>query len=152
MRNTLPMILIRFIVGLVFVTEGVLKFLRPEELGAGRFAAIGLPYPHLLAPFVGGVEIVSGAALAFNLFAGEAAMLLLAVIVTALATTKVPILLGHPFGRFSLAKLPHYGVLQFLHEARLDLALLFSIVAIAIDSGLRIGRNRRWYQPRDPHH
>lgn len=53
MRRMFPMILIRVVVGLVFVTEGILKFVHPSELGAGRFAAIGLPFPHTLAPLVG---------------------------------------------------------------------------------------------------
>ncbi len=60
--------------------------------GAQRFAGIGLPYPHLrLAPFVGGVEIPAGAAgILLNFFAGDAALLMLAVIVVALITTKAP--------------------------------------------------------------
>jgi hypothetical protein len=33
-RRNLPMILIRVIVGLMFLFEGVLKFVRPGELGA----------------------------------------------------------------------------------------------------------------------
>ncbi len=61
MRKKLPMILIRTMVGLVFLTEGILKFLLPGELGVGRFAHVGFPYPHLLAPFVGGIEIAAGA-------------------------------------------------------------------------------------------
>ncbi len=70
MRQTFPMILIRVIVGLVFLTEGALKFLWPGDLGVGRFVAIGVPYAHLLAPFIGGVEIVAGIAVLLNLFAG----------------------------------------------------------------------------------
>lgn len=146
MRKSLPIILIRVIVGLVFLTEGILKFLRPGELGAGRFAHIGLPFPHLLAPFVGGVEIIAGAAVILNLFAGDAALLLLAVILTALMTTKIPILLDHSFGPFAPPKLSHYGLLSFLHEARTDLCMLFGTVAIVIDSGLQLGRKHRWYQ------
>jgi len=146
MRKSLPIILIRVIVGLVFLTEGILKFLRPGELGAGRFAHIGLPFPHLLAPFVGGVEIIAGAAVILNLFAGDAALLLLAVILTALMTTKIPILLDHSFGPFAPPKLNHYGLLSFLHEARTDLCMLFGTVAIVIDSGLQLGRKHRWYQ------
>lgn len=146
MRQNLPMILIRVMVGLVFLTEGVLKFLRPGELGAGRFAAIGLPYPHVLAPLVGGIEIAAGSAVLLNLYAGDAAILLLAVIVTALVTTKLPILLGRPLGPFALAKLSHYGWMSFLHEARTDLCMLFGCLAVLIDSGQRIGRRRPWYQ------
>lgn len=143
MRKNLPMILIRVMAGLVFLTEGILKFVLPGELGARRFAHIGLPYPHLLAPFVGGVEIAAGAGLILNLYAGDAALLLLAVIVTALVTTKLPILLGHPLWRFAPAKLNHYGLLSFLHEARTDLCMLFGCVAILVDGGLQLGRRGR---------
>ena len=90
MRNRLPMILIRVIVGLVFLTEGILKFLHPGELGSGRFAHIGLPLPYITAPLVGAIEIAAGAAVILNLYAGDAAILLLLVIITALITTKDP--------------------------------------------------------------
>ncbi len=149
MRRDLPMILIRVMVGLVFLTEGVLKFMLPAELGYGRFAAIGLPYPHLLSPLVGGIEIVCGSAVLLNLFAGDAALLLLAVIVGALVTTKLPILLGHPVGPFALAKLNHYGWMSFLHEARTDLCMVFGTVALLIENGLQIGRRRPWYQSKE---
>jgi uncharacterized membrane protein YphA (DoxX/SURF4 family) len=140
------MILIRVIVGLMFLLEGVLKFVQPASLGTGRFAAIGLPFPNLLAPLVGGIEIGCGTAILLNLFAGDAAIFLLVVIVTALITTKVPILLGRPLGPFTLAKMNTYGWLTFFHEARLDLTMIFGLVAIAIDSGVNMGRKRRWYQ------
>jgi putative oxidoreductase len=145
-RQRLPMILIRVIVSLVFLLEGALKFVRPEELGGARFAAIGLPFPHQLAPLVGGLEIGCGAAILANFYAGDAALALLAVIVTALVTTKLPILLGRPLGPFALAKLNHYGWLSFFHEARTDLCMIFGLTAVLIDSGVRLGRKRRWYQ------
>ena len=143
MRKNLPMILVRVIVGLVFLSEGILKFLRPSELGVGRFAHIGLPYPHLLAPVVGAVEIAGGAALIFNFFAGDAALLLLMVILTAIFTTKVPVLTGHHLGPFGPPKLDRYGILTFVHEARTDLAMLFGLIAILLDSGMRISLRGR---------
>jgi putative oxidoreductase len=143
MRKNLPMILIRVIVGVVFLTEGILKFVYPGELGAGRFAHIGVPLPHVLAPFVGAVEIAAGAALILNLYAGDAALLLLVVILTAILTTKVPILLGHRLGVFAPPKLEHYGVLSFIHEARTDLSMLFGLIAILLDSGIKLGMKRR---------
>ncbi len=146
MRKNLPMILIRVVVGLVFLTEGILKFTLPGELGSGRFAHIGLPLPYFLAPLVGAVEIIAGAALILGLYAGDAAMLLLVVILTAIVTTKVPILLGHHFGRFEPPKLNHYGVLSFLHESRTDLCMLFGCVAILLDSGMSLGQKKRWFQ------
>ena len=67
MRNLLQtnapaaVILIRIVVGGIFLSEGVQKFLYPAENGAGRFAKIGIPSPDVIGPFVGVVEIVCGA-------------------------------------------------------------------------------------------
>jgi putative oxidoreductase len=142
-RKNLPMILVRVIVGVVFLTEGILKFVYPGELGAARFAHIGLPFPHILAPLVGSVEIAAGGAFILGFYAGDAAILLLVVILTAIATTKIPILLGHPLGRFAPGRLEHYGVLSFIHEARTDLAMLFGLVAILLDSGMSLRLTKR---------
>ena len=99
LRSELPMILIRLIVGLVFVLEGLLKFLLPENFGAEHFAAIGFPYAHYLAPTGGGLELCGGVALIFNFYAGEAAILLMVVMTSAIITTKIPLLLGHALGQ-----------------------------------------------------
>ena len=146
MRRSLPMILVRVIVGVVFLTEGILKFVEPGDLGSGRFAHIGLPAPHLLAPCVAVIEILAGTAMVFGLYAGDAAVLLLLVILTAIFTTKVPILLGHHLGRFEPPHLAHYGLLSFLHEARTDLCMLFGCLAVLLDSGLTMGRTKRLFQ------
>ena len=54
-------ILVRLMVGLVvFVPEGIQKLVFPEILGAGRFANIGIPYPELMGPFAGVVEVTCG--------------------------------------------------------------------------------------------
>ncbi|MGA3160485.1 MAG: DoxX family protein [Terracidiphilus sp.] len=145
-RRGLSMILVRALVGLVFLLEGSLKFLRPEELGAGRFEALGLPFAHYLAPLVGGIEIAGGAAVLLNIYAGDAALALLVIIVTALVTTKLPILLGRPLGPFPLESLKEYGWLSFFHQARTDFCMVFGLLAILIDSGVKVGRRRRWYQ------
>jgi putative oxidoreductase len=54
-------LLIRVMVAVVFASEGIQKFLYAEQLGVGRFIRIGIPYPEVMAPLVGVVEIVSGA-------------------------------------------------------------------------------------------
>jgi uncharacterized membrane protein YphA (DoxX/SURF4 family) len=122
--------LIRILVGIVFLTEGLLKYVHPQDLGAGRFARIGLPWPGVLGPFVGAVEMAGGLMLLLNLAPGYAAVALLAVISTALVTTKLPVLLGHPMGPFTLMKAPYYGVLGFLHEARTDLSMFAGTLAL----------------------
>ena len=38
-------ILVRLVVGAVFLSEGIQKFLFPSDLGVGRFIKIGIPSP-----------------------------------------------------------------------------------------------------------
>jgi uncharacterized membrane protein YphA (DoxX/SURF4 family) len=140
MKRALPLHLLRIVVALVFFTEGLLKFLLPDELGPGRFARIGLPVPLQLAQFVAILEMLGACALLLNFFAGDAALLLLGVITGALIFTKIPILLGHPFFIFHPAPLAHYGLLSFLHESRTDLLVFFSLIVILANSGTGLGR------------
>ena len=143
MKQTLPMTLVRLIIGAVFIIEGLLKLLLPAELGGGRFEHLGLPMAMQVANFVGLMEISGGVALALNFFAGDAALLLLCVIVPAIAMTKIPILLGHRFLWFDPPTLAHYGFMSFMHESRTDLLVLFGLVAVLVDSGVK-WRARRW--------
>ena len=55
-------IIIRLMVGAVFVSEGIQKFLYPAEVGAGRFEKIGIPSPEIVAPIVASFEIGCGCA------------------------------------------------------------------------------------------
>src|SRR5256885_16445845 len=96
-RTSAPpaVVLIRVLVGWVFLSEGIQKFLYPDELGVGRFAKIGIPAPHFFAPFVGTVEIVCGALLIAGLLTTLAVIPLLIDMFVAIVSTKIPILLGH---------------------------------------------------------
>jgi len=125
-------LLIRLMVGAVFVSEGVQKFLFPEQLGVGRFTKIGLPAPDVLAPFVGAVEITCGTLVILGLATRLAAMPLLAVMTVALATTKWPILISQGFWAAA-------------HEARTDLVDVPGR-ALPIDRGRRpmVARRARW--------
>src|ERR1700722_20121917 len=60
-------ILVRLIVGLVFLSEGIQKFLFPDSLGPGRFLKIGLPAPEFLAYFVAVFEITCGTLIVLGL-------------------------------------------------------------------------------------
>lgn len=79
-------------VGWVFLSEGIQKFLFPAALGVGRFAKIGIPPPQFFGPFVGVVEIVCGAPLIVGLLTRLASIPLLIDILVAIATTKLPML------------------------------------------------------------
>jgi len=109
-------VLIRIMVGAVFLTEGIQKFLYPAEVGAGRFAKIGIPQAELLGPFVGSVEIVCGTLVILGLFTRIAVVPLLGVMAVAFVTTKLPILLGQDLGPFQVRQLPYYGFWGFAHE------------------------------------
>jgi putative oxidoreductase len=61
-----------------------------------------------------------------------AAILLLIDISVAIVSTKIPILLGHGFWGFSVTKLPRYGFLGMIHEARTDLAMWFGLVFLLV--------------------
>ena len=112
-------LLIRVLVGWVFASEGIQKFLFPAALGVGRFAKIGIPAPQYSAPFVGVVETVCGLLLIVGLFTSLAAIPLLIDITVAIATTKIPMLL-------------HQGFWAAMHEARTDFCMLLGLIAIML--------------------
>jgi uncharacterized membrane protein YphA (DoxX/SURF4 family) len=114
-------ILIRILVGWVFISEGIQKFLFPQALGVGRFAKIGIPLPQFSAPAVGFVEIFCGAVLILGLFTRWVAIPLLAVIAVAIAKTKVPELFT-----------PGQGVWYMLHDARADFSMALGLVFLLI--------------------
>src|SRR4051812_46883776 len=92
---------IRLAVAIVFVSEGIQKFLYPAALGAGRFANIGIPAPEVMGTFIGLVEITCGALVLAGLLTRGAALLLLADMTVAILSTKLPILIGHGYWRFA---------------------------------------------------
>jgi len=112
-------ILIRLIVGAVFFSEGIQKFLLPEALGVGRFTKIGIPASQIMAPFVGVCEIVCGVLFILGLLTRFAAITMSINMLVAIWTTKVPILLNAGF--WSMA-----------HEARTDYAMLLGSIFLLI--------------------
>jgi uncharacterized membrane protein YphA (DoxX/SURF4 family) len=105
---------VRLLVGGVFFLEGIKKFLFVEQWGAGRFTRIGIPSPHLMGPFVGAVEIICGLLILFGLRTSLAAIPLLIVICTAIATTKIPILFKSGFWPMEAEARTDYSMLMRL--------------------------------------
>jgi putative oxidoreductase len=125
-------VLVRLMVGAVFFEEGFQKFLFPALLGAGRFARIGIPAPEVMGTFVGTVEIVCGALILAGLLTRLAAVPLLINISVAILSTKIPILLGHDFLCFHVAKLARYGFWSMASEARTDFSMLLGLLFLLI--------------------
>jgi putative oxidoreductase len=116
-------VLVRLAVGWVFLAEGIQKFLYPAALGAGRFVKIGIPWPEVMGPVVGGVEVVAGFLVLLGLLTRVASSLLFADISVAILSTKIPILLGYGFWFFHLPSLQRYGFWSMVHESRVDLCM-----------------------------
>src|SRR6266513_1415080 len=112
-------VLIRLMVGWVFLTEGIQKFLFPAALGVGRFVKIGLPAPEFLAPFVGVVEVTCGALLIVGLLTRWAAVPLLIDMAVAITTTKIPMLHTQKFW-------------AMVHEARTDWCMVLGTLFLLI--------------------
>jgi uncharacterized membrane protein YphA (DoxX/SURF4 family) len=118
MDNKSPLIP-RIIVGLVFLSEGIQKFLYPEIVGAGRFESIGFANPAFMASFVAVFEIVCGSLLLAGFFARLASIPLLIIMITAVVTTKIPIL-------------AEKGFWYMAHAARTDFAMSMLLIFILI--------------------
>jgi putative oxidoreductase len=121
-RTAKAVLLIRILVGWVFLSEGIQKFLFPDSLGIGRFAKIGIPWPQVMAPFVGVVEIACGALLLIGLMTRLATIPLLIDICVALYSTKI----------VTLAKNGLWGT---LHEARTDVSMLLGLIFLLLVGG-----------------
>jgi putative oxidoreductase len=118
-RALSAIVLIRLLVGWVFLSEGIQKFLFPAALGAGRFAKIGIPAAGFFGPFVGVVEIVCGGLLILGLLTRLASTPLLIDILVAIATTKVPML-------------SRSGFWATMHESRTDFCMLLGLIFLMI--------------------
>ena len=121
-RAKKAILLIRMLVGWVFLSEGIQKFLFPESLGVGRFVKIGIPLPQLMAPFIGVTEIICGALLLAGLFTRLACVPLLIDICAALYSTKI-------------VTFTKKGFWSTLHEARTDVSMVLGLIFLLIVGG-----------------
>lgn len=114
--------LIRLMVGSVFLSEGIQKFLFPAIRGAGRFEKIGLPLPEFLGAFVGTFEIVCGIMILLGLLTKLASIPTLIIMLVALATTKTGIFTNN-------------GFWVMMHGSRTDWAMLLGSLFLIIQGG-----------------
>ncbi len=124
-------VLIRLAVGLIFATQGVLKYTDPK-MGVLRFTKIGFAHPEFTAHFVGFFEILCGILVLAGLFTRFAAVPLLIVICTAIATTKIPELLR-----------PEQGFWFMVTDARTDFAMFCSLIFLVLAGPGRLSIDAR---------
>ena len=131
-------VLIRIMISAVFLSKRLQKFLRPTKVDANRFAKIGLPSPEMLAPLVGGFEVVCGVLVILGLWTRLATLPLLAIMGTAIVTTKIPILLNDGFWTMA-------------HAARTDFAMLLGSLFLLIVGAGRLSWDARGACNEVPH-
>jgi|SRR5215469_7578906 uncharacterized membrane protein YphA (DoxX/SURF4 family) len=130
-------ILVRVAVGLIFATQGFLKYADPN-MGVHRFARIGFPHPLFTAHFVGTFEMACGVLVLLGLWTRIAAIPLLIVISTAIATTKIPELFRDNQGFWYMAS-----------DARTDFAMLCCLLFLIVSGPGSWSVDRHWTHP-DP--
>jgi uncharacterized membrane protein YphA (DoxX/SURF4 family) len=115
-----PTFLIRLSVGLIFFTQGILKFIDPHW-GVLRFTRIGFPFPGFTAHFVGTFEIVCGFLVVIGLLTRLSALPLLIINLTAIATTKIPEFFH-----------PEQGFWFMVSDGRTDFAMCMGILFLLL--------------------
>jgi putative oxidoreductase len=120
--NSSTTIIIRLMVGAVFLSEGIQKFLFADKLGAGRFAKIGLPNPEFLGAFVGSFEIICGVLILIGLLTRLAAIPTLIIMLVAISVTKAQLFIDN-------------GFWSMLHDSRTDWAMLLGSIFLIIKGG-----------------
>lgn len=132
-HTSLALLFVRFSVGVVFLSEGIQKFLFPGQLGVGRFEKIGLPFPEFLGSFVGSFEVLCGTLVLLGLFTRLVALPLIIIILVAISTTKLPML-------------PDGGFWKLLHESRTDWAMLCGSLALAFAGAGHLSLDRKLHR------
>jgi putative oxidoreductase len=116
---------IRLAVGIIFLSEGIQKFLFAEELGSGRFEKIGIPAPGILGPGIGSLEIIGGCLVLLGLYTRIASLWLFLIMCVAITTTKI-------------VQLSDRGFWMVAHDARTDFSMLLSTLFLLISGAGRI--------------
>lgn len=123
-------ILLRLMAGTVFLWEGVMKFVFPNQ-GVGRFTKLGFPAPHFTASADAWLEIVGGLLLLTGLLTRLIAVPFIVEMIVAMASTKIPLYLGT--SPLPLPPVPpQIGFWAVLHEIRSEYAQLLTCAFLLV--------------------
>jgi putative oxidoreductase len=117
--NRYPALIVRLAVGLIFLSEGIQKFIYPEVLGSGRFAKLGIHPPVFWAGITGMFEIVCALLVIGGLYIRLAVLPLLVIIMVAFISTKWPIF-------------NEKGFWSLIHEGRTDFAMFMLLILLFV--------------------
>jgi putative oxidoreductase len=128
--NEKSLILVRLIVGLVFLSEGIQKFLFPAVRGAGRFESIGLPNPEFLGGFVGFFELFCGVLILMGFMTRLAVIPTIIIMLVAISTTKVDIFIEK-------------GFWEMMHASRTDWSMLLGSIYLLIKGAGKLSLDKK---------
>ena len=134
--TSIPTIFCRLTVGLIFLSEGIQKFLYPDSVGIGRFIKIGFSHPDFWAYFTACFEIVCGILIVAGFLTRLAAMPLLIIMITAFVTTKWPILVDK-------------GFWPMAHEYRTDFAMTMLLLFLLKYGGGTLSADLKLFSMKD---
>jgi putative oxidoreductase len=117
-----PGLIVRLVVGLIFLSEGIQKFLYPDLLGSGRFEKLGIHPATFWSPFTGYFEIICGLLILLGWLTRLAVIPLVIIMVVAFVTTKWPELLEK-------------GFWVMAHDGRTDFALTLLLIFLLMNGG-----------------
>ena len=114
-----PALIIRLTVGLIFLSEGIQKFLYPEVLGSGRFAKLGINPPVFWANLTGVFEVICSLLIIIGFFTRLSVIPLMIIMAVAFITTK-----WH--------ELTEQGFWAMAHDGRTDFAMTMLLIFLFI--------------------
>jgi uncharacterized membrane protein YphA (DoxX/SURF4 family) len=130
--ENVPMLVPRIIVGLIFLSEGIQKFIFPELVGTGRFTKIGFTNPEFWASFSACFEITCGVLIVFGFLTRLASIPLFIIMATAFVTTKYPLVVEKGFWIFA-------------HEYRTDFAMTMLLLLLIRYGGGQYSLDKLFY-------
>ena len=123
-------LLLRLMAGSVFLWEGILKFVYPNQ-GIGRFTKLGFPAPHFTASADGWLEIIGGMLLLTGFLTRLIAVPFIIEMLVAMASTKITLYLGT--SPLPLPPVPpQIGFWAVLHEIRSEFAQLLTCAFLLV--------------------
>jgi uncharacterized membrane protein YphA (DoxX/SURF4 family) len=130
-------IFIRIMVGTIFLFEGLQKFLYPDLRGAGFFEDIGIPFPEFMSYSVAFFEVACGLLILAGLLTRLASIPLIFIMLTAIFTTKIPILMDEGF-----------WLMAYLSKT--DFAMFFGCLFLLFSGGGYWSADLRWWESEHP--
>lgn len=106
---------VRFAIGYVFITSGIVKLLVPSFQEV--FANLGIPYANISLFLLAMIEIICGTLIIVNMYVKYVTVALTVIMVGAIIIAKLPVLFQE-------------GILSFLFESRLDVTMLILLVIL----------------------